>query len=306
MEHIIFNMKKIFLIIILFILPNVSHAKLNVVTTTSNLSAIASYVGGNLISVKALARGDQDPHFLEPKPSFVAAVGQADLLISVGLELEIGWLPVLVTQSRNPKIQKGSAGYMEASDGIPLLELPTGIVDRSMGDVHPFGNPHYWLNPNNGLIIADHMAKKFSELDPTNAATYQMNADQFKAALKTKITTWNQELASLRGKQIITYHKSLSYFMDWADLKQAGYLEPKPGIHPSPSHILELVDTIEKQKVPLIVSENYYDPKPAQELAKKTGVKHLVLATSVGGDTGTENYFTLFDYLVSKFTENLK
>lgn len=306
MERIIFNMKKIFLIITLLSLPNLVYAQLNVVTTTTDLAAIVSAIGGNLINLKTLARGDQDPHFLEPKPSFVATVGQADLLISVGLELESGWLPVLVTQSRNPKIKKGAPGYMEASEGIPLLELPTGPVDRSMGDVHPFGNPHYWLNPNNGLIMADHMVKKLSELDPANTTTFIANAEKFKAALNAKMIIWNQQLAPLRGTAIITYHKSFSYFMDWAGLKQAGYLEPKPGIPPSPSHLLELVATIEKQQVPLIVSENYYDPKPGKELADKTGVKYVVLSTSVNGDVGTDNYFALFDYLISKFTENLK
>ncbi len=299
-------MKKLFLVLLSFLVfTNSAYAKLNVVATTTNLAAIASEVGGDLISLKTLARGDQDPHFMEPKPSFVAAVGQADLVIAVGLDLEIGWLPVLLTQSRNPKIQKGNAGYMESSEGIPALEIPTGGIDRSMGDVHPFGNPHYWLNPNNGIIIASTIAKKLGELDAAHADQYKANATKFEETLRAKIAGWNQEIASLRGQQIITYHKSFSYFMDWTGLKQGGYLEPKPGIPPNPSHLMELIDSVQKQKIPLIIAENYYDPKPGKELAEKTGAKYLILATSVGGDKGINNYFDLFDYLISKIKEAL-
>ena len=198
------------------------------------------------------------------------------------------------------------AGFMEASEEIPVLEVPTGGVDRSMGDVHPFGNPHYWLNPNNGLIIADHIAKKMGKLDPMHASQYQENAHRFEEALRSKISAWNKEIISLRGQSIVTYHKSFSYFMDWAGIKSAGFLESKPGIPPNPSHLMELIDITKNQKIPLIVAENYYDPKPGKELSEKTGANYLILATSVAGDKGIQNYFDLFDYLISKFKEGLQ
>src|SRR3989338_3811420 len=168
-------MKKIFLLLLIMVMPNPAQAKVNIVATIPDLAAIAKEIGGDLVNVESIVRGDQDPHYLEPKPSYAVKMNKADLLIEVGLELEVGWLPVLLTQSRNPKIQRGAPGYLDASRDIPVIEIPTGKVDRSMGDVHPLGNPHYWLDPRNGPIIAREIAAKLGALDPSNRAAYQNN-----------------------------------------------------------------------------------------------------------------------------------
>jgi zinc/manganese transport system substrate-binding protein len=299
-------MKKILLLIVsLLIFPTQAFAKIRVVTTIPDLAALAREVGGDQVEVKSIARGSQDPHFLEPKPSYVVLVNNADLLIEVGLELEVGWLPVLLTQSRNGKVQLGQAGRLNASEGLPILEIPQGQIDRSMGDVHPLGNPHYWLRPQNGLIIAGRIAERLGQLDPAHAADYRSRYGEFARRLNQKILEWEKRIAPLRGKKIVTHHKSFSYFVDWAGLNVVGFIEPKPGIPPSPAHILTLIDLIQREKIPLIVTENYYNPKPAQKLSEKTGAQYLILPTSVGGAPGVESYEQLFEFLIQKFSEAL-
>lgn len=292
-------------IVSLISLPSVGLAQLKVITTTPDLAALSRNVGGNLVEVTSIVRGDQDPHYLEPKPSYVVLLNRADLLIEVGLDLESGWLPVLLVQSRNPKIQRGEKGHLTAAAGVPILEVPTGKIDRSMGDVHPEGNPHYWMNPRNGLIIAKTIADRLSELDPTNAAIYAENFKRWESSFSKQIAEWEREMVPLRGKTLITHHKSFSYFVDWAGLRVVGLIEPKPGIPPTPSHILSLIDLIQKERIPLIIAENYYDPKPARELSEKTGAKFLILPTAVGGDLETKSYEDLFEFLVKKFKEAL-
>lgn len=295
-------MKKIiFIFLCLFSFP--AFAKINIVTTIPDLAAIAQEVGGDLVDVKSIARGDQDPHFIEPKPSYAVLINRADLLIEVGLELEVGWLPVLLTQSRNPHVRRGEPGLLTASDGVGLLEIPSGPIDRSQGDIHPYGNPHYWLDPRNGVIIANHIADRLAQLDPPNAAAYQANATHFKTDLSGKIKGWQAELAGIRGKTAVTYHKSYSYFARWSGLQVADYIEPKPGIPPSPTHVLALIDLIKREKIPLIITENYYDPKPSHELAERTGAKVITLPTSVGGEAGIKSYFDLFDTIVRHLKE---
>lgn len=290
-------MKKIiFGFFILFASP--AFAKLNVVTTTTDLAAIARAIGQDLISVKSLAKGDEDPHTLEPKPSYVVAVSRADLLIEVGLELEVGWLPVLLTQSRNGKIQRGMPGHLDASTGLNILEISTGRIDRSMGDVHPSGNPHYWLNPENGVVIAKRIAARLALLDPEHAAHYAANAAQFEHTMAQKIAHWEKQLAPMQGKAI-AYHKSFTYFADWAGIDVRGYIEPKPGIPPSPGHILSLIDLMQRESISLIMAENYYDPKASRGLAEKTGARLLILASSVNGDASITDYAGLFDYLIA-------
>src|SRR3990167_5568167 len=202
-------------------------AKLTVVTTTTDLAAIAREVGGDRIAVKSLGRGDQDPHYLEPKPSYVVTLSRADLMIDVGLDLEVGWLPVLLTQSRNGKIQRGAAGHLDASQGLPLLEVPTGAIDRSMGDVHPHGNPHYWLDPRNALVIAAQIRERLSVLDPDNAAFYAANEARFNTHVNVKLSQWQPVIATFKGKKAIAYHKGFAYFAHWTGLHVADYIEPK-------------------------------------------------------------------------------
>lgn len=302
-------MKKFFLFLLpfvfcLFPLP-LLHAKLKVVTTIPDLASLVQSVGKDLVEVKSIARGDQDPHFLEAKPSYAVMLNQADLLIQVGLDLESGWLPLLMTQSRNPKIQSGEKGYLNASEGLEILEIPSGHVDRSMGDVHPNGNPHYWLDPRNALYISYRIAKKLGELDPANSAQYSQNQQAFQSQLKNKIDAWSQELRSVRGKKIVTHHKSFSYFVHWAGLQVVGYIEPKPGIPPSPGHLLSLIDLIKREMIPLIITENYYDTKSSKQVAEKTGAHFLILPTSVGGAPEVKTYEELIDFLVKKIKDNL-
>lgn len=298
-------MKHFLILLSLLLIPFNAFAKLKVVTTLPDLASLVQSVGKDLVDVKSIARGDQDPHFLEAKPSYAVLLNQADLLIEVGLDLEAGWLPILMTQSRNPNIQVGQKGYLNASEGLEILEIPTGNVDRSMGDVHPNGNPHYWLDPRNGLYISYRIAKKLGELDPTNAAQYSQNQQAFQSQLKNKIDAWSKQLISIRGKKIITHHKSFSYFVNWAGLQGVGYVELKPGIPPSPSHLLSLIDLIKRDHIPLIITENYYDTKPSKQIAEKTGAKLLILPTSVGGEPAVKTYEELFEFLINKIKEAL-
>ncbi|MDO8461684.1 MAG: metal ABC transporter substrate-binding protein [Deltaproteobacteria bacterium] len=293
-------MKKLSLIIFFITIPLLAEAKLNVVTTIPDLAALAKEVGQDLVTVESLARGDQDPHFLEPKPSYTVKMNRADLLIEVGLQLEVGWLPVLLTQSRNPKIQPGSTGYLDASQGIAILEIPTGKIDRSQGDVHPDGNPHYWLSPRNGLVIARRIAHKLSEIDPSHASEFEQNLKSFENRLMPKIGEWEKTALAFRGKRVVTQHKSFTYFFDWLGLQTAALIEPKPGIPPSPAYILSLIGLISREKIPCLITENYYDPRPSRELSERTGAKVLILPTSVGGEVGIDSYEKLFDHLVQK------
>lgn len=286
--------------LIAFSAPLSARAKLKVVGSIPDLAALAREVGGDLVETQTIARGDQDPHYLEPKPSFALMLNKADLLIEAGLELESGWLPVLITQSRNPKIQPGQNGFLNAAQELNILEIPTGPVDRSMGDVHPEGNPHYWMNPRNGLVIAKKIAQRLGELDPANASKFTGNYADFEKRLSDRIATWEKEAAPFRGKKVITHHKSFSYFVDWTGLKVEGLIEPKPGIPPNPSHLLSLIQLIQTEKIPLIITENYYDPKPSRELAEKTGAKVLILPTSVGGEPGIRTYEDLFEALIGR------
>ncbi len=297
--------QKILFLILSLLVPLNASAKLKVVTTISDLAALTQEIGGEFVEVKSIARGDQDPHYLEPKPSYAVLLSRADLLIEVGLQLETGWLPVLLTQSRNPKVQFGQPGHLSAAEGVAILEIPTGRIDRSMGDIHPEGNPHYWLNPQNGLVIASQIAQRLAQIDSAHAFDYQNNYRQFESRLKHKISEWEKKLVALKGKKIITHHKSFSYFVDWAGLQVMGLIEPKPGIPPSPGHILSLINLIEKEKIPLVITENYYDPKPSQKLAAKTGIKVLILPTSVGGEGDIKTYSELFDALIQRLAEVL-
>lgn len=286
--------------VIVFSAPLSAFAKLKVVGSIPDLAALAREVGGDLIETQTIARGDQDPHYLEPKPSFALMLNKADLLIEAGLELESGWLPILITQSRNPKIQPGQKGFLNAAQELSILEIPTGAVDRSMGDVHPDGNPHYWMNPRNGLVIAKRIAQRLGELDPGNASRFAENYADFEKRLSPRILDWEKAAAPFRGKKVVTHHKSFSYFVDWTGLKVEGLIEPKPGIPPNPSHLLSLINLIQTEKIPLIITENYYDPKPSRELAEKTGAKVLILPTSVGGEPGLKTYEDLFEALIGK------
>ena len=281
--------------------------KLKVVTATEDPASLTREVGGDRVDVQAIARGYQDPHFVEPKPSFLLLLRNADLLEVVGLELEIGWLPPLLDQSRNNNIRPGSKGYLDLSNGVEILDRPSGAVNRSMGDVHPLGNPHYWLDPANAVRIAIQIEKKLEELRPADAAYFQGRLNDFKVRINDANKRWAAQLAPYRGAKIVTYHNSWPNFMRRYGLNVVDYVEPKPGVPPSPSHTFELINLMKEQKVKAIVMEPYFDSKTPQSIADRTGAKLVILYPSVGGaKAGTDDYFKLFDYNIAQLVGALK
>lgn len=282
-------------------------AKLEVVTSTSDLASITREVGGEFVQVTSIARGYQDPHFVEPKPSFLLLLRKADLLAVIGLDLEIGWLPPLIDQSRNANIRAGSRGYLDVSRGVEILDRPSGSVNRSMGDVHPTGNPHYWLDPANAVRIAIQVERKLEELQPANAAYFQKRLNDFRKRLNDADKRWRTALAPYKGAKIVTYHNSWPSFMRRYGINVVGYIEPKPGVPPSPSHLFQLIGKMKEQKVRAIVMEPYFDHKTPQSIADRTGAKLIVLYPSVGGaKSGTDDYFQLFDTNIATLIAALK
>ncbi len=276
-----------------------AQGKLSVVTTTEDLAAITREIGGDKVSATALAKGYQDPHFVDPKPSFILAVSRADVLIVVGRELELGWLPPLLNSSRNSKIQPGAKGYLDASANVRILEIPTGQITRAMGDVHPSGNPHYWLEPGNGRRIAQSIRDKLSENAPANAAYFAQRYADFDMRLAAAEKRLDATMAPYKGTKVVTYHRSWPNFMERFGLDVMGYVEPKPGIPPSPSHSLELIQDMKRQGVKLVVVEPYFDLKTPQAIANQVDGKVLVLAPSVGGAKEATDYIQLFEYDVN-------
>ncbi|HXT72153.1 MAG TPA: metal ABC transporter substrate-binding protein [Vicinamibacterales bacterium] len=283
-----------------------SVAPLKVVTTTEDLASLAREVGGDRVTVVGLAKGYQDPHQVDPKPSFILEVSRADLLIAVGRELEIGWLPALVTSSRNAKVQAGGTGFLDASRNVKILEIPTGQITRAMGDVHPEGNPHYWLDPGNGRQIAKAIRDKLIALAPNDRAVFEQRYAQFDTRLAAAEKKWDAALAPYKGAKLVTYHRSWPNFMERWGLNVIGYVEPKPGIPAPPSHIIQLIDEMQRQGVKLIVVEPYFSLKTPQSIASRIGGTVLVLAPSVGGVKEAGDYIQLFDYNVAQLTAALK
>ncbi|HUK88638.1 MAG TPA: metal ABC transporter substrate-binding protein [Terriglobales bacterium] len=276
--------------------PAAQAKKLYVVTATTDMAALAQEVGGDKVEVESIAKGYQDPHFVEAKPSFLLKLRRADLLILVGLDLEIGWLPPLITQSGNPKVQVGASGYLDASQFAEILEKPTGQVTRAMGDVHPLGNPHYWLDPENGRRVAQGIADKLAQMDPGDAAYFQQRFADFSRRLTEAEKRWDAEMAPYRGRKVVTYHKSWPNFAKHFDLDVAGYIEPRPGIPPSPGHTLELIQQMKRDNVKVVLVEPYFDLKTPNSIGAATGAKVLVMLPSVGGEPAVNDYFQLFDH----------
>jgi zinc/manganese transport system substrate-binding protein len=287
-----------------FLSPAIAQAKkLNVVTSTTDMAALTQEVGGEKVNVESIARGYQDPHFVEAKPSFLLRLRQADLLISVGLQLEIGWLPPLITQSGNPRIQVGAPGYLDASQFAEILEIPQGTVTRAEGDVHPLGNPHYWLDPDNGRRIARGLATKLGDLDPSDAAYFQQRFQDFDKRLTTAEQKWDFEMKPYRGHKVVTYHRSFPNFAKHFGLDVIGYVEPRPGIPPTPSHTLELVQLMKRENCKVVLVEPYFDLKTPQSIGRATGAQVVVYLPSVGGEKQVTNYFELFDYDIALLTK---
>jgi zinc/manganese transport system substrate-binding protein len=273
----------------------VASAPLRVVATTEDLGAIAREVGGDHVTVDVFSRGYQDPHFVEPKPSFILKLVNADLLVVVGRELEIGWLPPLITQSRNARIQPGNPGYLDASQNVKILEIPTGQVTRAMGDVHPSGNPHYWLDPGNGRFIAQAIRDKLTALRPAEQAYFAQRYADFDKRLAAAERRWDAAMAPYKGAKIVTYHRSWPNFADRFGLNVVGYVEPKPGIPPTASHTVSLIQEMKRLGIKIILVEPYFDLRTPQAIARDTGAEVLVLAPSVGGVPAAADYIKLFD-----------
>jgi ABC-type Zn uptake system ZnuABC Zn-binding protein ZnuA len=287
--------KTIFAFILLGSLAVSAQAKLRVVSTLQDFASITDAIGGDRVETSSLAKGYQDPHFVDAKPSFVLQLSRADLVIAAGLELEIGYLPPLLDQSRNAKVHPGNPGYLDASVGCDILQRPAGQVTRAMGDVHPYGNPHYWTDPENGRVIARAVAARLAQLDPAGRDTYAKNLAAFEQKLTAKEKEWDAKMAPYAGTKVVTFHDSWPNLAKRFKLQIVGHVEPKPGIPPSPTHTLEIINLITQQKVPAILVEPYFDLKTPKFIAEKTGVAVVTLYPSVGGTPAIKDYFTLFD-----------
>lgn len=294
------------LVLFALMLPSRALAKVQVVTTLQDFASIADAIGGNRVETFSLAKGYQDPHFVDAKPSFILKLSRADVLIVAGLELEIGYLPPLLDQSRNAKIHPGNPGYLDASVGCDIVGRPTQQVTRAMGDVHPYGNPHYWTDPSNGRVIARSIAARLSQIDPGGQATYSKNLSDFEAKLSAKEKEWDGKMAPFAGAKIVTFHDSWPNFAKHFKLQIADHVEPKPGIPPSPTHTLELINLINAQKIPVILVEPYFDLKTPNAISSKTGAVVLVFYPSVGGTPDIKDYFSLFDHNVDALANAMK
>ena len=283
-----------------------AQGKLNVITTTEDLASIAREVGGDRVTVESISRGYQDPHFVEAKPSFILKLQKADVLVTVGRELEIGWLPPLIQQSRNAKVQVGGSGYVDASGQARILDIPQGQITRAMGDVHPQGNPHYWLDPENGKVIAKEIAEKLSQLRPNDRSFFDQRLNGFVARLSDAGKRWAAMMAPYKGTKVVTYHRSFPNFAERFGLDVIGYVEPRPGIPPSPQHTLDLINEMKRQNVKLVLVEPYFDLKTPNSIGRATGAEVLVMPPSVGGVKDVTDYFTLFDYDINLLIGALK
>ena len=273
-------------------------AKVQVVATTTDLAAIAREVGGERVEVTSIAAGFQDPHFVDAKPSFLLKLQKADLFVEVGMDLEIGWAPTLLSNARNARILPGGPGFVDASQGIERLEVPSA-VDRSAGDIHPYGNPHYWLDPANGAPIARAIRDGLARVSPADAALFTSRCADFEQRLAAAVTRWKTEARALGlpGRKIVTYHRSWSYFARAFGLEVVDFVEPRPGIPPSPNHVQALVNRMKQGDIALLVMEDYFDPRLPRRIADQAGVPLLVLPTSVADQPSIRTYFDLFDRL---------
>ena len=282
-----------------------AFADLKVATSLTDLASVAQLVGGKHVTAQSLCRGYEDPHFVPAKPSLMKAIQHADVFVSTGLELDGGWLPLVLPGSRNPKIQPGTRGFVDASEGVRVLEKPSGTVSRAEGDVHPLGNPHYYADPKALEVVADHLAQVFSNLDPANAADYSANAKAFNEKMEASLAKWEKQMEPYQGASIVTYHKNFVYFADRFGLKLFGTVEPKPGIPPSPHYVSELAESMKKAGVKVVLYQPYYNADASQQVAKRAGGVAVEVALEAGGLPGTDDVFSKFDVMVSSIAGTL-
>jgi zinc/manganese transport system substrate-binding protein len=299
--------KKISLIILVLsiMITNVNASTIHVVTTTQDTKSITEIIGGNKVDVFAIATGYQNPHFVDPKPSYIIKLSNADLYVTLGLDLEAGWSPSLLSSSRNTKIQKGSAGYVDASVGVQLMQVPSSI-NRSEGDIHAFGNPHYWLDPVNGKQIARNICNGLERISPENKNFFEANLKTFNETIDQKLKSWNLQMAKYKGTKVIAYHNEWCYFENRFGLQIVDFLEPKPGIPPTPSQLVKIIGEIKSNSIKVIISSPYFTTSSSDVVAKQTGAKVLTLATSVGAFDSVKNYYDVFDYNIKQLVETLK
>jgi ABC-type Zn uptake system ZnuABC Zn-binding protein ZnuA len=292
-------------LVLLLVLPLAAHAKLKVVTTTPDFAAIAQAVGGDRVEVTALAKPAEDPHFVDAKPSLIVKLNNADVLIEGGAELEIGWLPALLQSTRNPRIVIGSPGRVLASEVIELLEVPT-TLDRSRGDVHALGNPHYMTDPVNALRVARRIADAFSQIDSSSRDIYQANLRKFSDTLEARLAEWQKQLAPFKGRHVVAYHNSWPYFARRFGLQIDLFLEPKPGLPPTPGHLAEVMAKMKQTGARVIMVQPYLNRHTAESVARNTGALVVDVASFPGGVKGSEgDYFKLMDHLVSSLANAL-
>jgi zinc/manganese transport system substrate-binding protein len=295
-------------IVVLFTLLGAAltaHATLNVVATLPDFGSIARTIGEDKVAVTVLAKPTEDPHFVDARPSFVVSLRNADVLIDGGAELELGWLPPLLQNARNPKIDIGKPGRVIASQGIRLMNVPANVT-RAAGDVHALGNPHFMTDPIIAKAVAQHIAQSFSAVDPANAAAYQANYKKFEATINAKLQEWGAAMLPFKGEHVVAYHDSWPYFSHRFGIDIDIFLEPKPGIPPSPSHLAEVITQMKAGKIKVIIVEPFQDKKVADKVASATGAKVVEFAQFPGGIPGTDNYVRLIDALASRLAAALK
>jgi zinc/manganese transport system substrate-binding protein len=294
----------VFTLVAIAAIGSSAPAQIRVVATTPDLASVAKEIGGDKVNVVALAKPTEDPHYVDAKPSHIVTLNRADALVEGGAELELGWLPPLLENSRNSKIAAGAPGRIVASEGIKMLEIPT-TFDRSKGDVHSLGNPHFLIDPVNVKIIARNMASHFAQVDPKNAATYYGNLTRFNTRLDAKYADWQKRLAPYRGAKIVTYHKDFVYLADRFGLNIVDELEPKPGISPSPAHLAQVIGKMKSTGAKVILVQPYQNRRTAETVARQAGAKVLDVPQQPGAVSNTSTYFDMMDNLVNTLTGGL-
>src|SRR5438874_12320575 len=297
--------KRLLLLSAIFTSGLAAQASLIVVATLTDFGSLAREIGGDKVNVTVLAKATEDPHFVDARPSFVVALRNADVLIDGGAELEIGWLPPLLQNARNPKIEVGKPGRIQASQGVRLMNVPANVT-RAAGDVHALGNPHFTVDPIIAKAIAQHIAQSLSALDPANAAFYEANYKKFEGTINAKLQEWGAAMSPFKGQHVVAYHDSWPYFAHRFGVNIDIFLEPKPGIPPSPSHLTEVIAQMKAQKVKAIIVEPFHDSRIAGKVASATGAKVVEFPQFPGGLTGTDSYVKLIDTLISRLAAALK
>jgi zinc/manganese transport system substrate-binding protein len=277
-----------------------ARAELDVLTTTTDLADLVGRVGGDHVAVEALCKANQDPHYVQTRPSLMVKLRRAELVVAVGLDLESGWLPFVLRGARNPSILPGAQGFLSLEEVIQPLDIPAS-VDASQGHVHARGNPHYWLDPVRMVDVVGAIASRLSKLAPEHSATFEANAHAYVATLRAKIAAWEQRMATYRGTEVLSYHDTFNYFYARYGLVNVGTLENKPGVPPSPRHLARVIATAKARKVPVLFHEAFHDRKPSGLVAERSGATLLVLPASTGAVSGAESYVALIDTLVTRF-----